>query len=129
MKGNRRRRRVGDRRGLDDLDRRHPVECEVGAADRRGQRVWFDRDVADAGRRTAALHREPADVGAQFEHRCRVPAERAPPGQQFRLPTLDAAPVQLLEHLRVDGHELQFRVVDQTEAVHAAGDATPREHP
>ena len=94
---------------------------EVGPADLGGDRMRLHGDVADARCGPAALHREVADVGAELEHRPRAPAERPPPRQQLGLPALLAAPVELLEHLRVDGDELEVRVVDQAEGDTARG--------
>ncbi len=79
------------------------------------------------GRGPAALHGEVADVGPQLEHRRRAPAEGAPPRQQLGLPALLARPVELLEHLRVDGDELEVRIVGEPEAGHRAGDPAPVE--
>ena len=94
-----------------------------------GHGMRLDGDVADARGGPAALHREVADVGAELEHRVRVRQNARHQGRSSGLPALLAAPVELLEDLRVDGDELEVRVVDQAEARHRTGDAAPEQPP
>src|SRR4051794_1026549 len=94
---------IGDGGGLDHLHGGDAVEDEVPPEDSGRERVRLHGDVADAGGGAGTLHREVADVSAELQDRARVPAVRPPPRQQLGLPALLAGPVELLDHLGVDG--------------------------